>query len=91
MVNETHTQAPETQDEETKLPEPAELEGPLLEKPRIGDSEKGEDYGQLIASIEADLRISPEQRKVHGTGLMTDLFTYSQLKHSPVPGRVANS
>ena len=73
VVNETHTQGPKTQNGETKLPELGEPEKRLLEKLRaqVGVSEKQEDYEQLIASIKANLRISPEQRKVHGTGLTT--------------------
>jgi len=66
VVNETHTQAPEPQGEETKLPELAEREEHLLEelRARAVDSEKREEYESFIALFEANLRISPEQRKL---------------------------
>ena len=66
VVNDTHTRTPETQDEEAKLPELVEREEHLLEelRARAVDSEKREEYESFIALFEANLRISPEQRKV---------------------------
>ena len=66
VVNDTHTRTPETQDEEAELPELVEREEHLLEelRARAVDSEKREEYESFIALFEANLRISPEQRKV---------------------------
>jgi len=66
VVNETHTQALETPVEEAKLPELTGQEKHLLEKlrARIPDSENREEYESFIAMFEANLRISPGERKL---------------------------
>jgi len=65
VVNEIHVQPPEPEGEKVKPPESAEREKRLLEtlKARIADEPEQEEYKALIALFEANLTISPEQRK----------------------------
>jgi hypothetical protein len=77
VINETYTQAPEPQSEETKSSDLTEQEKRLLEnlRTRVEDSEEREKYEAFIALFEAKLKISPEQRKVRSTGILPMIFS----------------
>jgi hypothetical protein len=83
VINETHTQAPEPQPAEVRLPELAESDKHLLEnlQARIANSEEHKaKYEVFKASFEAYLKIPPEQRKVcSSTGTLRQTsFAYSK-------------
>jgi len=77
-INETYTQAHGPQGVETQFPELAEWDQRLLERiqARIADSEEhGAKYEVIMASFEAYLKMSPEQRKVCSTGTQPEVFS----------------
>ena len=77
VISETHTGVPEPERiGETKLPEPAEWGKYLLEnlRARIVDSEEDKaKYKEFITSFEAYLKTPPEQKKVRGAGILSEM------------------
>jgi len=94
-ISETHAQAPEPQGVEIELPEMAERDKRLLEnlRTRIPDSEEYEaKYEVLRASLEAYLKMPPEQRKVRSTNIPPMAFcAYSRPRLRLVPIRATSS
>ena len=82
VISETHTGTAEPQRTGTKVPELAEWGKHLLEnlRARIPDSEEDKaKYKEFITSFEAYLKTPPEQKKVRGAGILSEMgfFTHS--------------
>ena len=94
VVNETHIEVPEPQGEEVKSPALPEQEKRLLDtlRARIVGTEEQEEYEALIKSFEANLIISPEQRKVCRAKIlpMTFQLTSSKRPHSMLARAVSS-
>lgn len=81
VISETHTGAPEPQRTGgTEWPELAERGKYLLEnlRARIADSEEDKaKYEPFITSFETYLKTPPEQKKVRGAGILSEMLFYS--------------